>query len=245
VTGTMKQHTALIVDDERIARRELAYLLRDHSEIEVAGEAASVDEALEALARLRPTLVFLDVQMPGASGFELFERANVEAHVIFVTAYDEFALHAFEVNALDYLLKPVRPQRLNQAIERYLSRAQADSPSVGRLDLADSIFLTIGQAPRFIRLASIECILAEGDYTRLIAAAGPVGMVLKTMKEWERILPERHFSRIQRSTIINCEQVLRFEQSANGAYHVHMRHLDQPLVMSRRFARQFRHRFGV
>jgi two-component system, LytTR family, response regulator len=241
----MKPHTALIVDDERLARREVAYLLRDHPEIEVAGEAASVEEAIEELDCLRPSLLFLDVQMPGGSGFDLFNRTKVEAHVVFVTAYDEFAFRAFEVNALDYLLKPVSPKRMRQAVDRYLHHVEGDSPDLGRLEVTDSIFLTIDQTPRFIRIASLECILAEGDYTRLIATEGAVGMVLKTMKEWERILPLRHFVRIQRSTIINCQQVLRLEPTLNGGYEVYMKHLDQPLTMSRRFARRFRARFGV
>ena len=241
----MKCHTALIVDDERIARRELAYLLREHQEVEVVGEAASVEEAAEMVARLRPAIVFLDVQMHGASGFDLFDRVSVDGHVIFVTAFDEFALRAFEVNATDYLTKPVRPERLRQAIERYLHRVQAEPPALKRLTHSDSILLTIDRAPRFIKLASIVCILAEGDYTRLIVAGGPAGMVLKPIKEWERILPEKQFCRIQRSSIINCQMALRFEPILNGGYEVHMKHLDAPLVMSRRFARQFRARFEV
>jgi len=241
----MRLHTAIIVDDERIARRELAYQLREYPEIEIVGEATSVDEAAEIVDRLRPALIFLDIQMPGASGFDLFDRIKVDAHVIFVTAYDEFALRAFEVNALDYLTKPVRSQRLHQAIDRYIHRVQAEPSPVRRLSLTDSILLTIDHTPRFVKIASIECILAEGDYSRLVSVNGPIGMVLKPMKEWEQLLPARHFCRIQRSAIINCEQVLRFDSSLNGAYLVRMKHFEQPLVMSRRFARQFRARFEV
>jgi two-component system, LytTR family, response regulator len=241
----MTSHAALIVDDERIARRELTYLLREHPEIEVVGEAASVDAAVEAIGRLHPAILFLDVQMPGASGFDLFDRTNVEAHVIFVTAYDEFALRAFEVNALDYLTKPVRPERLRQAIDRYLQRVPPGTPGTRRLALTDSILLTIDRMPRFIKVASIECILAEGDYTRLIAGGRPIGMLLKPIKEWERILPEKEFCRIQRSAIINCELALRFEPTLSGGYEVYMKHLNAPLIMSRRFARQFRARFEL
>jgi two-component system, LytTR family, response regulator len=241
----MKPRAALIVDDERIARRELSYLLREHPEIDVVGEAASVEQAVEAIRRLHPDLIFLDVQMPGASGFDLFDRTNVEAGVIFVTAYDEFALRAFEVNALDYLTKPVRPGRLRQAIDRYLERAPRAARATGRLALADSILVTEGRTPRFIKVASIDCILAEGDYTRVIAGGRPVGMVLKPIKEWERILPERAFCRIRRSTIVNCDQAVRFEPTVSGGYEVHLRHLDSPLTMSRRFARQFRARFEL
>jgi two-component system LytT family response regulator len=241
----MKPHTALIVDDERIARRELSFLLRDCPEVEIVGEASSVDEAADAIARLHPALIFLDVQMPGACGFDLFDRTRVEAHVIFVTAYDEFALRAFDVNALDYLTKPVRPARLRVALDRYLQRVQGEPSPTRRLGLADSILLQIDRAPRFIKVGAIECILAEGDYTRLISVSGSIGMVLKSMREWDKLLPPRHFCRIQRSTIINCEHVLRFEPNLSAGYTVYMKHYDAPLAMSRRFARHFRARFQV
>ena len=241
----MISHTALIVDDERIARRELAYLLREHPEIEPAGEAASLDEAVEVIDRLHPTLIFLDIQLPGGSGFDLFDRANIEAHVIFVTAHDEFALRAFEVNALDYLTKPVRPDRLNQAIERFLRYTKDNPPTTCNLNLSDSILLTIDRVPRFIKLASIECILAEADYTQVICNGRSIGMVLKSMKEWEQLLPAKYFCRIQRSAIINCEQALRFEPVLNGSYEVHMRNFTSPLTMSRRSARLFRARFEI
>jgi two-component system LytT family response regulator len=241
----MKPHTALIVDDEPIARREIARLLHDCPDIEIVGEAASVDEAVEALGRVSPDIVFLDVQMPGASGFDLFDSVAVNAHVIFVTAYDQFALRAFEVNALDYLLKPVRPERLRESIDRHLRRLPAGSPATARFSLADSILLMIDRVPRFVRVGSIECIMAEGDYTRVIAVGGPIGMVLKSMKAWEDLLPQKHFCRIGRSTIINCEHALRFDPAYNGGYEVYMKHLGAPLVMSRRSARQFKARFRV
>ncbi len=241
----MKPHTALIVDDERIARRELRYLLGGHPEIQVVGEAASVDEAVAAIRELHPSLIFLDVQMPRANGFELFERIKVESQVIFVTAYDEFAIRAFEVNALDYLTKPVRAHRLSQTIERYLERTSAGPSPARALNLSDSILLTLDRSPRFIKLAEIECVLAEGDYTRIVCAGGCAGLVLKSMKEWERILPRRYFYRIQRSIIINCEQAVRFNPCITGGYEVYMKHLPSPLSMSRRFARQFRARFEV
>lgn len=242
----MSRHHALIVDDERLARRELAYLLKEHPEIEVVGEAGSISEACLALERLQPELLFLDIQMPGENAFELFDRTRVSARVVFVTAHDQFALRAFEVNALDYLMKPVNPARLRHAIDRFLGRGEP-RPALcpGRIGYDDSVFVTIDQAPRFVQVSSIACILAEGDYTRLISTTGPIGLVLKPMKEWEQLLPERHFVRIQRSAIINCSHVARFEPWFNGAMQVHMRAMAQPLVMSRRYARLFRARFAV
>lgn len=242
----MKTRRALIVDDERLARRELRYLLENHPEIEVIGDAATITEAVEAIGRHDPDLVFLDVQMPGETGFDLFERTRLDADVIFVTAHDEFALRAFEVNALDYLMKPVNPQRLRQAIARADGRIRAGESSGARsLNYDDAIFVSIDQAPRFVKLSSLVCIRAEGDYSRLIGTAGPIGLVLKSMKEWEALLPRRHFCRIQRSNIINCEHVQRFEPWFNSTYQVHLSHLDEPLTMSRRFARRFRERFGI
>ena len=242
----MSTHRAIIVDDERLARRELAYLLRDHPEVEVVAEAGSIAEAAAAITRSQPDLVFLDIQMPGESGFDLFERVKLTARVIFVTAHDSFALRAFEVNALDYLMKPVNPARLKQALGRFLGRADPPAqPAPGRLRYEDSVFVSIDQNPRFVAMASIVCILAEGDYTRLVGVNGPIGLVLKPLKDWEQLLPERHFARIQRSAIINCAQVARFEPWFNGAYQVHLKSLAQPLVMSRRYARSFRTRFAV
>ena len=241
----MTTYRAVIVDDERIARRELAYLLQTHPEIAVAGEAGSVKEAVKVLEGLQPDLLFLDIQMPRESGFDLFERTAVTAGVIFVTAHDEFAVRAFEVNALDYLMKPVNPLRLRQAIERFLRRSPAAASAPRTLAYEDTVFAAVGQAPRFVKLSSLVCILAEGDYSRLVGTAGSIGLVLKSLKEWEALLPERQFCRIQRSVIINCERVERFEPWFNSSYQVYLQHVPQPFTMSRRLARRFRARFGV
>jgi len=238
------RHSALIVDDERIARTELAYLLGDHPGIEVVGEASSVTEAVGLVSSLKPELVFLDVQMPGASGFELFDRVELNAWVIFVTAYEEFALRAFEVNALDYLTKPIRPQRLSIALERFLSRVRPEPQAVG-LTMSDSILLTIDRRQRFVKIASISCIQAEGDYSMVIADGRPLGMVLKSMKEWENVLPDSSFYRIQRSTIVNAEHVTAMENHESGGVAVHLRDLKAPVIMSRRYARQIRSRFAI
>jgi two-component system LytT family response regulator len=239
-------HRAVIVDDERLARRELSYLLQSHPEIEVVGEAGSVKEAAKVIENLRPDLLFLDIQMPRENGFDLFERAPVTAAVIFVTAHDEFAVRAFEVNALDYLMKPVNPLRLRLAIERFLRRSSKVAAEVPRaLAYEDTVFVAVGSAPRFVKLSSLVCIQAEGDYSRLVGTTGSIGLVLKSLKEWEALLPERQFCRIQRSVIVNCERVERFEPWFNSSYQVYLRHVPQPFTMSRRLAKRFRARFGV
>ena len=242
----MTRHRAVIVDDERLARRELSYLLQSHPEIEVVGEAGSVKEAAKVVESLHPDLLFLDIQMPRESGFDLFERTAITAEVIFVTAHDEFAVRAFEVNALDYLMKPVNPLRLRRAVERFLRRSSKVAAEATRaLAYEDTIFVAVGSAPRFVKLSSLVCILAEGDYSRLVSITGPIGLVLKSLKEWEALLPERQFCRIQRSVIVNCERVERFEPWFNSSYQVYLQHVPQPFTMSRRLAKRFRARFGV
>ncbi len=241
----MTKIRTVIVDDERLARQELGYLLLQHPDIEVVGEAGSVVEAVTVLESLRPDLVLLDIQMPKLTGFDLFDRTEVTAAVIFVTAHNEFALRAFEVNALDYLMKPVNPVRLQQAIERFHQRSPHPAAPSHALTYEDTIFVVVGSAPRFVKLASILCIEAEGDYSRLVGANGSMGLVLKSLKDWETLLPERQFCRIQRSVIINCERVERFEPWFNSSYQVYLEHLPKPLTMSRRLAKRFRDRFGV
>jgi two-component system LytT family response regulator len=241
----MKTYRALVVDDERVARRELTCLLQRHPEITVAGEASSIDEALQCLARTKPEVVFLDVQLPGESGFDLFERGNVSAPVIFVTAFDQLAMRAFEINALEYLVKPVDPDRLAEAVSRFLRRARPQAPPQGALRYDDCVLVDLGDNPRFVKLASIVCVLAEGDYTRVVTTAGSLGLMLRPLKEWERLLPERHFHRIHRSTLINCEQVTKIEPWFSGSFRVHLKDLEQPLTMSRRQASGFRQRFEL
>jgi two-component system LytT family response regulator len=234
----------LIVDDERLARLEIVHLLKEHPWIQVCGEAESVSEAAGLIANQTPDLIFLDVRMPGESGFDLLERARVSAHVIFVTAYDEFAIRAFEVNALDYLLKPVNPERLRSTLSRVVAQSKQQATPPRELQYDDSIFLTVDQSPRFVKLSSLVCIQADGDYTCPTATSGRLGMVLKSLREWERVLPGKQFCRVHRSCIINCEHVLRFENWFNDAYRVHLRNVEEPIVMSRRRAAGFRQRFG-
>jgi two-component system LytT family response regulator len=245
MTTPAPRFRTVLIDDERLARRELTYLLQPYAEIDIVGEAGSVRQAVEVIATTHPNLLFLDIQMPRENGFELFDRTTVTAAVIFVTAHDSFAVRAFEVNALDYLMKPVNPRRLAQSIQRLVAETRAETAAHATLGYDDSIFLTIGNAPRFVKLSSIVCILAEGDYSRVVGPAGPMGLVLKSLRQWEALLPPRQFCRVQRSVIINCERVERFDPWFNGSYQVHLQHVAAPVTMSRRLARTFRARFGV
>jgi two-component system, LytTR family, response regulator len=157
---------ALIIDDERLARKELAGLLDKFDGIEVVGEAANADEAEERIAELKPDLLFLDINMPGRDGFQLLEALERMPLVIFVTAYDEHALHAFQVNALDYLMKPIDPLRLEAAISKLPKAKDSDVPERQILGLEDQIFLKDGEKCWFVGLKDVRLFESEGTRSR-------------------------------------------------------------------------------
>ena len=239
----MQQWRAIIVDDERLARKELRSLLTEHPTIEIVGEAESVTAAAELARSTQPDVVFLDIQMPGESGFHLLERLPVPCKVIFVTAYDAYALRAFEVNALDYLLKPINPTRLAAALARLSATAAPPAPA-RKLEYDDRLFLEIGERAQFLKLEQLVCLRAAGDYSELVTTDGKVALILKSLKEWEERLPEKHFTRIHRSTIINLEYVERIESWFNRSWQIHLRYLNEPLLVSRRYAAQLKQKFG-
>src|ERR1039457_1594935 len=156
---------ALIVDDERLGRAELRRLLEPHPEVEIVGEARDADEALAQIEQLQPDLLFLDIQMPGRSGFELLEQLDRVPLVIFTTAYDEYALRAFEVNALDYLLKPVSPERLDAALARAALRKA--KPAMTTASASSCIFVKDGERCWFVTLSDVVLLASEGNYARL------------------------------------------------------------------------------
>jgi len=221
--------TALLVDDERPARSQMRALLAAHPEVDVVAEADSVETALAAAKALRPNLVFLDIQMPRRSGFEFLAEAPAKFAVIFVTAHDEFAVRAFEVNALDYLLKPVEPGRLKQAIERVGRPREGE-----KLHPSDHIF----SGSRFIPIASVVVFASNGAYSELWLEDGSRLLMMTSLKDWERRLPS-NFARVHRSAIVNLSAVVRTEREKNYCYLVHLR-AGQVVRMSRRIARRLR-----
>jgi two-component system LytT family response regulator len=236
--------TALIVDDERLARQELRALLAAHPEVEVVGEAASVDAAARHLAREQPDVVFLDIQMPGESGFDLFARAKVGSRVVFVTAHDAHALRAFDVNALDYLLKPVVPARLAESIARLREHSEAAPVAARRFEIGDFVFLSIAGRSRFIRVNQIVAVLAAGDSSEVATADGIRGRVPRSLKAWEERLPGRQFVRIHREAVVNLAYVDRIEEWSHDAYRVYLRGQPTPLTLSRRYAARLKSRFA-
>src|SRR4051812_44393806 len=160
---------AIIVDDERLARQELKSLLAEHKDIEVIAECANATEAKEKIALLKPDVVFLDIQMPGKNGLELAQELSPVPELVFITAHDEFALRAFEVNALDYLLKPVQPERLAEAVKKLFSKDEEMVPEEFRTVLTDEdqVFLKDGERCWFVKLSNVRLFESEGNYVRV------------------------------------------------------------------------------
>ena len=235
-----KEWRTIIVDDERLARNQLRDLLSHFENIKVIAEADSVPSAVKIVNDLQPELIFLDIQMPGESGFDLLQQINSLPKIVFVTAYDQYAIRAFEVNALDYLLKPINPQRLTQAVVRLSVDRQESAETVKPLEYDDHLFIAVGERADFIKVSSIVCIRADGVYSEILANDGRKLVLHKSLKQWLKQLPAKHFAQIHRSTVINLENVERVEQWFNYSYQVYLQNIKEPLVMSRRFVAQLK-----
>lgn len=242
MTNYQKNWKALIVDDERLARKKLRLMLADFPAIQIIEEADSVAEAVKIIDQTNPEIIFLDIQMPHASGFDLLEKIETDAKIIFVTAYDEYAIRAFEVNALDYLLKPVSPSRLAQSIER-LEKPAARTEK--KLEYDDFILVNSGRNSKFIKVDSIKCILAADVYSEILIEEGQRFLLLKSLNEWENRLPAKNFLRIHRSTIINLEFIERIEKRFNYSHRIYLRGITEPLAISRRYTSKLKDKFGL
>jgi len=209
--------SVLIVDDERLAREQLRGLLKKHWNIRIAGEARNIDEAERMIADARPNLVFLDIQMPGGSGFDLLERLEDPPPVIFVTAYDTFAIRAFEVNALDYLVKPVDPERLEGSLRRVASKTHAPGEIGEALSYSDRVFLKTGKKNIFLPVMKIAAITADKNYTNVMDINGLRYMVRSSLRDWERRLPQDVFVVLDRSLMINRHHVQSWTIQSRGA----------------------------
>lgn len=233
----------LIVDDERLARRTLREALEDFDSVTVAGEADTVDAAAEQVRRTYPDVIMLDVQMRGETGFDLLDRLDTAVQVVFVTAYDEYAVRAFKVNALDYLLKPVDPDRLADALQRARHTDTAlpetkDAPETAAFQYDDLFFYEDGRRPRFIQISDIVWIEAAGNYTELHLTDGPPALTSTSLATWDDRLPDAHFARIHRSTVVNVERVTQVAQTGRRDYEVYVDGREAPLAMSRRRAHE-------
>ncbi|MBS1627567.1 MAG: response regulator [Bacteroidetes bacterium] len=218
---------AIIIDDERLARNELKKLLQEHADIEIVEEAANVDEGIEKIETYNPELIFLDIQMPGKTGFDLLAEVEKAPKVIFTTAYDEYAIKAFEVNAFDYLLKPIEPKRLADAIiklkyELEKEKAGLNGANRGPLTENDQVFVKDGERCWFVKLHEIRLFESVGNYAKVFFA-GNKPLILKSLNSLEERLDTKMFFRANRKHIINLRWIERIEPYFNGGLLVELK----------------------
>lgn len=220
----------LIVDDEPPARKVLRKLLEKHPEVEVVGECGDVATGAALCGQLRPDLVFLDVGLPREDGFSLLPLLKEPVPIIFVTASGAHAVRAFEVNALDYLLKPIDPQRLSHALQRLPSTEKSNG---GRLLEDDLVALREDSRLRMVPIKQITHIQAEDNYTRVILDGAPPAMVRRTLAEWEKILPEASFIRVDRSLIVRLGAIRQVKTATRDITEVTFLGVAAPLELGR------------
>lgn len=212
---------AIIIDDERLARAELRKLLQEFPEVEVVDEAANAEEGIEKIESHQPDLIFLDIQMPGKTGFDMLSQLERTPHVIFTTAYDEFALKAFEVNALDYLLKPIEPKRLADAILKLQHGEVREAKATGEftnnsvLSENDQVFVKDGERCWFVKLSEIRLFESVGNYAKVFFGPNKP-LILKSLNALEERLDEKFFFRANRKHIVNLRLIEKIEPYFNG-----------------------------
>ena len=243
---------AIIIDDERLARKELNNLLENYPEIEIVDQAVNADEALEKIIQLDPELIFLDIQMPGKTGFELLEELEKVPKVIFTTAYDAFAIKAFDVNALDYLLKPIQEERLKDTINKVLAvqasalaeRAQEGVSEIKQqLGMNDQVFVKDGDRCWFISLKEIRLFESDGNYIK-VYFDNVKPMIHKSLNALDEKLDERSFFRASRKHIINLSWIKTIETWFNGGLLVELKG-GEKVEVSRRQAARFKEKMSL
>ncbi len=216
---------AIIIDDERLARVELRRLLSPYKEINIVGEAVNVEDAINKISDLKPDLIFLDIQMPGKNGFELLEELDSVPTVIFTTAYDEYALKAFEYNAMDYLLKPIEPKRLEATIKKIIEinrKNITDESEHPILAEDDQVFVKDGERCWFVKLSTVRLFESEGNYVRLYFEDFKP-LILRTLNYLDERLDSRTFFRANRKHIINLKFIENIEPWMNGGLLVKLK----------------------
>ena len=237
---------ALIIDDERLARVELRRLLAPYKEINIVGEAINVEDALNKITELNPDLIFLDIQMPGKNGFELLEELDSVPTVIFTTAYDEYALKAFEYNAMDYLLKPIEPKRLEETVKKIVEqfrKTSIQSSETPVLSEYDQVFVKDGDRCWFVKLQSVRLFESEGNYVRLYFDDNKP-LILRTLNYLDERLDNKTFFRANRKLIINLKYIENIEPWMNGGLLVKLKGGNK-IEVSRRQAIKFKDKLSL
>jgi len=234
----------IIVDDERLARKELANMLKEFTKIEIVAECANANEAKVEIEKLKPDLIFLDIQMPEKTGFDLLEELDYMPYVIFVTAYDEFAIKAFEVNAFDYILKPVDSDRLSSAIskiqqefEEEIDKAEGNRKTE-KLNYSNQLFIKDGEKCWFTKLEDVRYFESDGNYVKVhFGTEKP--MILRSLNKIEERLDENLFFRTSRKHIVNIKWIEKVDNWFSGGLKIKLK-TGEDIEISRRQSQKFR-----
>ncbi|NVM78669.1 two-component system LytT family response regulator [Duganella sp. SG902] len=225
---------ALLIDDERLARAELRRLLAAHPDVEIVGEAVNAADGVQQIAALKPDLIFLDVQMPGGSGFDMLAALEEAPEVIFTTAFDQYALQAFEVNALDYLQKPIQAARMASALQRCAARHHREAASTA----GKKLFIKDGDRCWFVAMQDIRLFESEGNYTRVYFGQHQP-LMLRSLNQLEEKLDPQRFFRASRRHIVNLDFIEQVEPNDSGGLDLTLRG-QTAIEVSRRRAPQFK-----
>jgi two-component system LytT family response regulator len=239
----MKKIKVIIIDDERLAREEVKRALKNDEDFVLIGEAENADDAKVLIEKEMPDLIFLDIQMPEKSGFDLLESLDHVPAVLFITAYDQYAIQAFEVNALDYLMKPIREERFAKAIQKIRDTIQLKSSLNDAVAKDRKIFIKDGEKRFFIQLDEIYLIESLDNYTRLFFQ-DKKALQRRSLRQWEEILDENIFFRINRTEIINIKYIQAINTTDSGRLEVKLK-TGELLEVSNRQSVKFKNRNGI
>lgn len=243
----MKKTTYLIIDDERLAREELKSLLKNETDLEFLGEASNAPEAINLIHQEQPDLIFLDIQMPGMNGLDMLKKLTEIPQVIFTTAYDEYAIKAFEVNALDYLLKPIDPVRLSDALKKITAQDDFVSvlPTDERFPLGanDTIFVKENDKCYFVNLNSVRYFESDGNYVKIYFDKQRP-MIVSSLNALESKLSTKYFFRASRKHIVNVSFIQNVENWFNGGLQFTLT-TGEKIEVSRRQSIRFKDFFGL
>ncbi len=234
---------ALIIEDEPLAVDNLTFYLKEYP-IEIVGAANKIREGIKLIKKEKPDVIFLDINLSGENGFELLEQVDVSFKIIFVTAYDEYAVRAFEVNALDYILKPLKKERIAKAIERLLSDTHPEAHQP-QYTIEDTIFLSTGTRACFLKLKDICYIQADSCYSKIFLSEKVSKYSAKTLKRWGELLPAHEFVRVHRSYIVNINHVDKIIRKAKGNYVVFLNSINDSIEISRRCASDLKNKMSL
>jgi two-component system LytT family response regulator len=238
-------HRVAIIDDEPLARKGLRRLLGNNPSYTIVGEADSAESALIMIARERPDAIFLDVEMPGSSGFDLLARLDIHPKVVIVSAHAEHAIHAFDIQAVDYLLKPVTPARFAQALQRIESgNPDKESNTSAPYSTEDRICLRTPQKTIIVPITSIPALKADGDFTRFYFKDSPSLMICHPLGNYEAILPSPPFFRIDRSHIVNLDLMVRIDRKSRDEALLILDGIPEGIVLARTAQQRLKFHLG-